>query len=403
MNFLPVGSNPSTAGFTCNTCEIKFQLAEFQRQHMKTDWHRYNLKRRVAQLPGILSEAFAEKVLASAHKATHSNEDEFGFPIHHRRNLGHKQLTKKALRQMSRGRTVATSHLELRLPSPAVSVASELSQFSLGDLEALSEAETLDSHLEPNHSEPDWATLSDDDWSDEGSENEAELVAAAGSELLNTDCFYCGRHSNEIEANVRHMSRRHGLYVPERSYLVDLDGLLTFVREVITLDFECLCCGFEGKGLESIRQHLLSKGHCRIPFETAAEKEVIAEFYDFSVDEAPRQGGAPKHVSFGVPTNHTESASDSTPESLQLTLVNGVRVGHRALRPTKAPREYPEATRTVALVDRRFTSGLASHEITKQEKEVWRLETRARNLHERRTKLKRANYQAHFRDEILGT
>jgi pre-60S factor REI1 len=35
---------------------------------MQTNWHRYNLKRRVASLPPLFSEIFTEKVLAN--KAT---------------------------------------------------------------------------------------------------------------------------------------------------------------------------------------------------------------------------------------------------------------------------------------------------------------------------------------------
>lgn len=32
---------------TCNTCAITFQDREEQRQHFSTDWHRYNIKRKV--------------------------------------------------------------------------------------------------------------------------------------------------------------------------------------------------------------------------------------------------------------------------------------------------------------------------------------------------------------------
>lgn len=33
--------------FTCNTCAITLQDREEQRQHFSTDWHRYNIKRKV--------------------------------------------------------------------------------------------------------------------------------------------------------------------------------------------------------------------------------------------------------------------------------------------------------------------------------------------------------------------
>lgn len=49
--------------YTCNTCVQQFPNSETQREHMKTDWHRYNLKRKVAGLLPIAANVFASKVL----------------------------------------------------------------------------------------------------------------------------------------------------------------------------------------------------------------------------------------------------------------------------------------------------------------------------------------------------
>lgn len=46
----------STHPYTCNTCQVAFRNSELQRGHMRSDWHRYNLKRRVTSLPPISSE-----------------------------------------------------------------------------------------------------------------------------------------------------------------------------------------------------------------------------------------------------------------------------------------------------------------------------------------------------------
>jgi len=45
---------------------------------MRGDWHRYNLKRRVASLPPIPSEVFSEKVL-QARAETSAQADKAGF------------------------------------------------------------------------------------------------------------------------------------------------------------------------------------------------------------------------------------------------------------------------------------------------------------------------------------
>ncbi|XP_056376917.1 cytoplasmic 60S subunit biogenesis factor ZNF622 [Hyla sarda] len=52
------------ASYTCITCRVAFADPEIQRAHYKTDWHRYNLKRKVADMPSVTAENFQERVLA---------------------------------------------------------------------------------------------------------------------------------------------------------------------------------------------------------------------------------------------------------------------------------------------------------------------------------------------------
>ncbi|KAM9896384.1 hypothetical protein OXX79_007500 [Metschnikowia pulcherrima] len=433
MNFLPQGSNPTTAGFTCNTCAIRFVSAEMQRQHMKTDWHRYNLKRRVANLPGISSEVFAEKVLASQKNTEdeRANEDELGFHVHHRRrsNKGERQLTKKALKQLARGEArgrITGSDIAatlLRSQSPAASVVSELSEFSLGESMDLSEVEsTVDTNSEINFSDAsEWSHIHESDEESSDTDLDENMSDEEATQVYpNHHCFYCGQNNREIEQNIKHMTNRHGLYIPERSFLVDIEGLLTFINEVVTTDHDCLVCGFEGKSLESIRQHLTSKGHCRIPYETKESKDVIAEFYNFdSEDRVPVTIDSvkkkKKSVAFQSVAGNSDYAAveyaeeaEAGQDTSDVVLPNGSRIGHRALvrqqrQHLPVTRELPESERTVALVDRRFAPGLSDLQVTKQEKEMRKLEVKAKNVHERRTKSRKVNFQRHFRDEILGS
>ncbi|XP_067914575.1 cytoplasmic 60S subunit biogenesis factor ZNF622 isoform X2 [Heterodontus francisci] len=52
------------SSYTCITCRVAFADAEIQRSHYKTDWHRYNLKRKVADMPPVTDENFQKRVLA---------------------------------------------------------------------------------------------------------------------------------------------------------------------------------------------------------------------------------------------------------------------------------------------------------------------------------------------------
>ena len=52
------------SSFTCISCRVVFADGEVQRAHYKTDWHRYNLKRKVAEMPPVTADNFQERVLA---------------------------------------------------------------------------------------------------------------------------------------------------------------------------------------------------------------------------------------------------------------------------------------------------------------------------------------------------
>lgn len=49
--------------FTCISCRVVFANSELQKAHYRTDWHRYNLKRKVADLPPVTAVDFQQRVL----------------------------------------------------------------------------------------------------------------------------------------------------------------------------------------------------------------------------------------------------------------------------------------------------------------------------------------------------
>ena len=65
-----------TSTYTCITCRVAFRDLEVQRQHYKSDWHRYNLKRKVAELPPVSVEEFQRKVIAYRGKVDELNQDQ---------------------------------------------------------------------------------------------------------------------------------------------------------------------------------------------------------------------------------------------------------------------------------------------------------------------------------------
>lgn len=50
------------SGCTCITCRLVFAGVDLQKQHYGSEWHRYNVKRQIAELPPITEEQFEAKI-----------------------------------------------------------------------------------------------------------------------------------------------------------------------------------------------------------------------------------------------------------------------------------------------------------------------------------------------------
>ena len=115
-------------------------------------------------------------------------------------------------------------------------------------------------------------------------------------------CLFCNFVSEDVDASVVHMSNKHGMYIPEREYLEDLEGLLGYLYEKIHDIHECLYCGQVKHTASGIQTHMRDRGHCMISYQTEEDMIEIGDFYDFrstysdaededDEDEDQREGG----------------------------------------------------------------------------------------------------------------
>ncbi|KAM9254415.1 cytoplasmic 60S subunit biogenesis factor ZNF622 isoform 2-T2 [Dugong dugon] len=103
------------ATYTCITCRVAFRDAEMQRAHYKTDWHRYNLRRKVADMAPVTAEGFQERVRAQRAMAEQESKGtatyctvcskkfaSFNACENHLKSRRHVELEKKAVQAVSR-------------------------------------------------------------------------------------------------------------------------------------------------------------------------------------------------------------------------------------------------------------------------------------------------------------
>jgi pre-60S factor REI1 len=170
--------------FPCNTCTRNFTTSAAQREHMRSEWHVSNLRRRIA---------------------------------------GDKALSEE---EWDKAQTKAVPRLKRQSPSPPV--------------EEMEELEEVEDEYEEDSISP-------------------------------TQCLFCPTFLSSIEENVNHMSSTHGLFMPNRHLLSDMESFLGYLSTIVFECHECLFCGIVKGSLEGVRTHMKDKGHCKIKMEDVRE------------------------------------------------------------------------------------------------------------------------------------
>ena len=289
-----------------------------QRTHMQSDWHRYNLKRRVAALPPLSSEIFSEKVLANqataaataakaqfekvcpACQKTYFSENAF------RNHLGsqkHKQKVASMRGNVLNGdlaggnetESMVSSTFELGTPVEVRSSAAtdtetedEAAEREFGSVvEGIKQTSIDEKSSERRPSRPHNSQSPGDKFSVESivldRKDEGDVKKAVDHDSLSLlRCLFCNLQSESIVANLKHMSLKHGLFIPEQQYLVDTEGLIQWLHERVSYLHECLYCSMVRHTTSGIQTHMRDKGHCKIAFEDEEQMIEVGQFYDFT-------------------------------------------------------------------------------------------------------------------------
>ena len=345
----------STHPFTCNTCQVAFRSGELQRAHMQTDWHRYNLKRRVASLPPLSSEIFTEKVLANkataAASAAKASFEKLCSPCqktYFSENAYNNHLNSQKHR-MNTAKSGGGAQLD---DAASVTGSMTSSAFSLGESMAESETTTVNGDAEKEFSDVvhgiNNTTLEDDelasgrptrphhssaedrpehplspiaaDESAPATEDDKSSVATSNKQppsdpLL--DCLFCNYKSPAFPLNLTHMSKFHGMFVPDKEFLAQPEELIKYLNEKVHVYNECLKCHKILHTASGIQTHMRDRGHCMIAFDSDVELVEIGEFYDF-------RSSYPDAENFDEMAENAEGSDDSSS-----TTGGGVKLGAR--------------------------------------------------------------------------
>lgn len=411
--------------FTCIACHVAFHQAEGQRTHYRTDWHRYNLKRKVAELPPVTAEEFAQRVLARQAENKHAEEKAnlmyectvcnktYGSENAYQNHVTSKKHKEQAQKQQKR--SLSTSPTTLQTKSKASKSTDPSASIDLQGKGKEEQTQDLSTSEEQQE------------------ENVDEKI------LTDKDCLFCNHTSGNLEENVKHMAQSHSFFIPDIEYLVDLPGLIEYLGKKVSLLHGCLWCFSPYKGssdgtpnpnastkglfksLDDVRRHMRDKGHCKILYEDGADLEV-ADFYDFSetwntanpaedgnddewedVDEDDvMEVDSDEELGQSVPSGLALSA-----EGTELILPSGVRLGHRtyaryyrqSLRPTSdSQRESVVINR---LVSQYKMLGYHGTTVNKEDRMVDRIKDTKKLDYNMKLGMKANKLQKHYRAQVM--
>uniref|UniRef100_A0A158PA41 C2H2-type domain-containing protein n=1 Tax=Angiostrongylus cantonensis TaxID=6313 RepID=A0A158PA41_ANGCA len=266
--------DPST-GFTCVTCQLIFETPELQRDHYKTDWHRYNLKRQALQKEEDELSSLYCFTCRKKMKSRNALKD-------HLASKKHKEMETKGPKGPRQPRKKNSEQLVQ-------------SHERIADIEIQS-IETSDPDDDDDDSSSSWVTA-----------------------IPITSCLFCPQAKSNKEEIAEHMKFHHGFSLPDKKRLVDEDGMLNYLGLKVGAGHCCIYCPdirSRFATTAACQAHMRDKQHCKINREPEGMLE-FAEYYDYS----PM-----------CDSDYESGVSDSfIDDGWSLTLPSGAKIGHRLL------------------------------------------------------------------------
>jgi len=388
---------------TCLACRVIFDDAESQRNHYKTDWHRYNLKRKIAELPPVTygefnrivqfhtekrEEKLQEKILAcQACSKSFSSDNAYA---NHLKSNKHKEQAKKPLTKGSK---------------KSNGVSSKNKQGGSKVKPKAGYMPPLESYEVDDDDSDEWEDVEEEEIEDLEELDDDEISEA----LPPTSCLFCSHESKSLDDNFRHMTKSHSFFIPDFKYVMDLEGYLIYLGAKVGDGKVCLKCNNHSRQFRSTRacqMHMTDKGHCMLDTEGDAMLE-YSDFYDFSSSYPDNNNDVDVDDEL-IGGMNGMTVDDST---MELILPSGARAGHRALNRYYKQNISPEETlkknrRLIAGIDNQVRSlGLSTAVLkvaTRKQIHARKFENIARSRHQLRMGVRANKFQKYFRDQNEG-
>ncbi|CAC5406852.1 unnamed protein product [Mytilus coruscus] len=411
--------------YTCITCRVGFSTLDLQRGHYKTDWHRYNLKRKVAELPPVTADTFQQKVLAQREKAFEDGEvttatceicnkhfNSKNQYENHLKSKKHKDVvtkqTTKLKEEIEKNKEKNTEHAEgtdnSDLPENEKRLMKDCLNMALKTKISATGSDEGDKSR-PGSNKTQMAISDEESFCGDESVEDWEENALGIEE-----CLFCSHISSSLEANVNHMTKKHSFFLPDAGYIVDLEGLVVYLGEKVGVGHVCLWCNEKGKAFHSVQavqKHMLDKGHCKLLHDVDTMFE-YADYYDYrssypDFDEAA--GGGDESMEVDSEEDDPQVLLD---DGYELVLPSGATIGHRSLmKYYKQNLPHRESSQNKNVLPKMLAqykalgwTGCTGEVSQKRVKDLGYMQ-RLKNKHTLRLSKKANKFQPHYRPQVV--
>lgn len=221
--------------------------------HYKSDWHKYNLKRREMNMAMLTYEAFNARLEAA-------------LALKKEREIQNERSGKDHLKDKKKERKKSTTKNDDNRSGRKLSKRHLLQEERKGGV--VTRMSMQIDKVEGDH----------DNNIEEEIDNEPELPPVIDPK----QSLFDKQISSDVKTNVDYMYKKYGFFIPDIEYLTDMEGLVGYCAEKIKLGHTCLYCQKIFTSWRGCQEHMIHTRHAKLKYEAGVDLEEFDVFYDFS-------------------------------------------------------------------------------------------------------------------------
>ncbi len=245
--------------------------------HYKSDWHKYNIKRREMQMTMLTYEEFNARLEAALalKKERELMEDRSGKDHLKNKTRDRKKKKKGRDKKNGSGGNNEGGVEQQRKLSKRKMRQEERKGVMVGEATNMTMEE--EKHKEEEEEEEEDAVVEDQTLTEE-----APAVVEQPPVIDPKQSLFDSHISSTVEENIDYMYQTYGFFLPDIEYLADKEGLIGYCAEKIKLGHTCLYCQKTFTSWSGCQKHMIQTRHTKLRYEAGIDLEEFDVFYDFT-------------------------------------------------------------------------------------------------------------------------